>query len=1351
MGVCGGDCAEDADADGICDDVDECVGALDACDVCNGPGDIYECGCADIPAGDCDCDGNQLDALGVCGGDCAADADADGICDDVDECVGELDECGVCNGPGAVFTCGCTAIPEGDCDCDGNQLDALGVCGGDCAEDLDADGICDNLDECVGTLDACGICNGPGDIYECGCADIPEGDCDCDGNQLDALGVCGGDCAEDADADGICDDEDDCVDMEAPTWFYFPANDTISCSEIMPSVEETMPIAQDDCGPVDVVWLSDGPFEYPFGCSQSYLCPRVYQATDAAGNVLVDTLQITVLDTIAPNFLYPTDASLIINEVEGEVVPGLEAFVIDNCDINAEYTAQSDTIENEDGVMMIQRTFNASDACGNVAEFVQILTVIQAFGGCLDAEACNFDPEANVDDGACLYPVVGEDCDGNCLSDVDGDGFCDPEVVGCTDELACNFSALATEDDGTCEYCSCQEDEFDGYGLLLEQHAVHEAGELAGMTTYRMYVTTPTSTDVISAIFGDSDTTLVIASTTDFYQNSLGSSLGSNISPLLFPTFPELAFDSWLTIGLDAPAQVGEQAPSVIENAENPWLTNFEAGQDIVIDDAVGGAVYVVNDGAPNIVSGLDQRILIGQFTTDGVMSGVVNLQMFTEGDQTNAQKPLIPFDGIGWVQGSSDIVCGCMDPTACNFNGEANNEDGSCEFESCLGCTDSEACNFEDQATVDDGSCVYPEFLCVDCAGNCLADNDLDGVCDCLEFPGCTDPVACNFDPINTDDAGNCYYAEEFYDCDGNCLSDIDGDGTCDELEVFGCTDDSFCNFNPEATEDDGSCGEDDQVNDTCEGALQITCGMTLMADNSDCANEDDVEGCAGDLASNPTAGLWFTFAGTGYPIDVTTCYPGTLIDTYMSVFEGGCNGLVCIGGNDDQSEPDYDDLCPTSFTASTVNVDSQLGVIYHVLVQGVFGEAGSFEVGLECVQPGCTDEEACNFDPAATLENGSCDYPAAFYDCQGDCLADTDGDGICNELEIVGCTDPLASNYNDLATEAGGNCQYCDLELTIVIEQGLICAGDSTAVASLSMTGVVFPDSIVIVLNGVLQDSTLFEGLAAGSYTAVVNQGTTCEALINFDIDEGQSLELNVQTTDVSCFGDENGVISAVALSGTLPITYELTGPVSEVNNMGQYDDLPPGNYVLLVTDGLGCQTAYELSIGEPAALVVGANITDAAVSGQGAIDLVVAGGTPPYNFSWTSSTTFTSEEEDIEGLEAPADYTVLVTDDRGCEVQSGPYTIDDVYGVDELGEWVFALYPNPASQQMHLELSDTVMDAVMQVFDASGRVIWSRTSDHWTGRFSVDVANWASGTYHVQVSTSKRVAHAQFMVQH
>ena len=133
--------------------MDDCVGAYDDCGICNGPGAIYDCGCSDIPPGDCDCNGNQLDALSVCGGNCSADVDGDGICDDVDDCVGAYDDCGICNGPGAIYDCGCSDIPAGDCDCDGNQPDALGECGGPCASDIDGDGICDT-EEVLGCSDA---------------------------------------------------------------------------------------------------------------------------------------------------------------------------------------------------------------------------------------------------------------------------------------------------------------------------------------------------------------------------------------------------------------------------------------------------------------------------------------------------------------------------------------------------------------------------------------------------------------------------------------------------------------------------------------------------------------------------------------------------------------------------------------------------------------------------------------------------------------------------------------------------------------------------------------------------------------------------------------------------------------------------------------------------------------------------------------------------------------------------------------------------------------------------------------------------------------------------------------------
>ena len=150
------------------------------------------CGGSGIPDGACDCDGNVLDECGVCGGA----GIPDGACD----CDGNvLDECGTCGGDG---------IPAGDCDCNGNQLDALGVCGGDCVADADADGICDDVDDCVGQYDDCGVCNGPGPIYDCGCTDIPDGDCDCDGNQLDAIGDCGGDCQSDTNGNGICDVQD---------------------------------------------------------------------------------------------------------------------------------------------------------------------------------------------------------------------------------------------------------------------------------------------------------------------------------------------------------------------------------------------------------------------------------------------------------------------------------------------------------------------------------------------------------------------------------------------------------------------------------------------------------------------------------------------------------------------------------------------------------------------------------------------------------------------------------------------------------------------------------------------------------------------------------------------------------------------------------------------------------------------------------------------------------------------------------------------------------------------------------------------------------------------------------------
>jgi len=78
-----------------------------------------------------------------------------------------------------------------------------------------------------------------------------------------------------------------------------------------------------------------------------------------------------------------------------------------------------------------------------------------------------------------------------------------------------------------------------------------------------------------------------------------------------------------------------------------------------------------------------------------------------------------------------------------------------------------------------------------------------------------------------------------------------------------------------------------------------------------------------------------------------------------------------------------------------------------------------GSCEFAL----PGCTDATACNYNGDATDDDGSCTYADAGYDCDGNCLADADGDGICDEFEVAGCQDATACNYNavTLPTKTG------------------------------------------------------------------------------------------------------------------------------------------------------------------------------------------------------------------------------------------------------------------------------------------------------------------------------------------
>ena len=375
-------------------------------------------------------------------------------------------------------------------------------------------------------------------------------------------------------------------------------------------------------------------------------------------------------------------------------------------------------------------------------------------------------------------------------------------------------------------------------GYALEEEVVNEnigvligalgPVDLSGYSCTRLYVTMANADDFMSSVSGDAVNPTYVNTTTDFYNAALGAATPNGINSILFPVYPDLPFDSWVTIGLEGVpnAAAGEAAVATVQSTDNPWSTNFEpgfgaAGSNIAIDDPIGGAWYALN-GDANGVAGDDLKVLVGQFTTTGDLSGQLYCQVFINGNGAQEYRET-------FYIGAPPAVPGCTDETACNYSMEATEDDGSCTYAdpglncdgSCIddtdgdgicdgdeipGCTDETACNYSADATDDDASCTYADPG-LNCDGSCIDDTDGDGICDGDEVPGCTDETACNFSADATDDDASCTYADPGLNCDGSCIDDADADGICDGDEVPGCTDGSATNYAATATDDDGSC----------------------------------------------------------------------------------------------------------------------------------------------------------------------------------------------------------------------------------------------------------------------------------------------------------------------------------------------------------------------------------------------------------------------------------------------------------------------------------------------------------------------------------------------------------------
>ncbi len=172
-----------------------------------------------------------------------------------------------------------------------------------------------------------------------------------------------------------------------------------------------------------------------------------------------------------------------------------------------------------------------------------------------------------------------------------------------------------------------------------------------------------------------------------------------------------------------------------------------------------------------------------------------------------------------------------------------------------------------------------------------------------------------------------------------------------------------------------------------------------------------------------------------------------------------------------------------------------------------------------------------------------------------------------------------------------------------------------------------------------------SIISNLQPDTFTVTVTDYNGCSAVLTSIVEsDGGVAQVQVSTTDVTCYGLSDGTATATMLNGTAPYSYSWnTGDTtSTINHLGA------GTYTVTVSDVTGCTGVDSGIVNEPLPLSVNYEITNPQCYGDTVtIVLTVTGGNPPYLYDWSNGSV-----DSVVYLTQQGEYEVTITDDNGCD---------------------------------------------------------------------------------------------------